>query len=50
MKTIKIDWKEVWELSKKHGAISGEDKLSLWVMAIFMFILLVIFPIFTWVL
>ena len=46
----KIDWKEVWNETKHYGKLDSEDKLSLWVMAIYMFILLVIFPILTWIL
>ena len=32
----KIDWKEVWKESKKHGNIEFEHKAAFWVLGIFM--------------
>jgi|TARA_Y100000296_G_scaffold30836_1_gene35798 hypothetical protein len=32
MKTIKIDWKEVWEESKKYGNIGFGEKWALYVL------------------
>ena len=38
----KIDWKEVWNESKKYGNIEGPEKWALIVVAIFM--LIFVFP------
>ena len=35
----KINWKEVWEESKKYGNIEGGEKLALYVVLGFIFIL-----------
>ena len=34
----KIDWKEVWEESKKYGSIGIEEKSAMWVLGIFLLI------------